>query len=68
MTAFFDIFQADTTGTVLWLGATASLDEAKTRAQELAARAPGKYLVLDQRTGHKLVINCDRSDEAAMAG
>jgi len=68
MTASFDIFQEDTVGTVLWLGSTASLDDAKARAQELALRSPGKYLVLDQRTGHRLVIDSNRADGAAIDG
>ena len=68
MTASFDIFQEDAGGTVLWLGTTASLDDAKARAQELASRAPGKYLVLDQRTGHKLVVDSSGADQAALSG
>jgi hypothetical protein len=40
----FDIFQVEDSG-VLWIGS------------EIAARAPGKYLFFDQKTGTKLVMS-----------
>jgi len=55
MTHTLDIFRLETCG-VLWLESAATLEHAKTRVRELAARAPGEYLVLDQKTGDKRVI------------
>jgi hypothetical protein len=43
-----DIFQVEDSG-VLWIGS------------EIAARAPGKYLFFDQKTGTKLVIEPHRA-------
>jgi len=48
MTHTLDIFRLETCG-VLWLESAATLEHAKTRVRELAARAPGEYLVLDQK-------------------
>lgn len=56
MTATFDIFQMEPEGTVRWLEAAKSLEEAKSRVQELAAHTYGGYVILDQKTGNKLLI------------
>jgi hypothetical protein len=67
MTAFFDIFQAEATGEVLWLGTAVTLEDAKTRAQEFALNSPGEYLVLNQKTGDKLLIDftCTNGSQTA---
>jgi hypothetical protein len=67
MTAFFDIFQAETTGEVLWLGTAITLQDAKARAQEFALTSPGEYFVLNQKTGDKLLIDltCIKESQAA---
>jgi hypothetical protein len=67
MTAFFDIFQAETTGDVLWLGTAVSLDDAKARAREFALSSPGEYLVLNQKTGDKIVIDLNKAQESQAA-
>jgi hypothetical protein len=51
----FDIFLTQTEG-VLWLESAETLEGAKARIQELAARSPGEYLLLNQVTGNKLTI------------
>jgi len=51
----FDIFQVQDSG-VLWLGSAATVEDAKEQVRQIAARAPGKYLLFDQKTGTKLVI------------
>jgi hypothetical protein len=60
----FDIFLAETGGSVRWLEAAATLEDAKARVQELAVRSPGEYLILSQKTGNKLTIKFDGVDEA----
>ena len=59
MTMQFDVFRVETDEGVLWRGAAATLEEAKTRVQELATSAPGMYLILNQQAGRKLTIQCD---------
>lgn len=59
MTAPFDIFRAETNGGVLWIESATTLEDAKARVQELAMRSPGEYLLLNQKTGNKLVIRLD---------
>jgi len=61
MTMPFDIFQIDPAG-VRWLESVASLDRAKTRIHELAVGSPGEYLLLDHKTGDKLLIKPERAD------
>jgi hypothetical protein len=51
----FDIFQLEDSG-VLWIGSAATVEDAKEHLRQIAARAPGKYLLFDQKTGTKLVI------------
>jgi hypothetical protein len=67
MTAFFDIFQAETTGDVLWLGTAVTIEDAKARAQEFAHNSPGKYLVLNQKTGDKIVIDLNHAKDSQAA-
>jgi hypothetical protein len=55
MTHPIDIFQMETAG-VRWLESAPNLDHAKARVKEFAANSPGEYVVLDQKTGNKIVI------------
>jgi hypothetical protein len=64
MTHFLDIFRVETDG-VRWIESAATLEDAKVRVQELAVRSPTEYLVLDQKTGNKLVIKPDGVDGTA---
>ena len=52
----YDIFQSETDGSVLWRGSAATLDEAKSRVQELAASVPGQYIILSRLNGSKMVV------------
>jgi hypothetical protein len=56
-----DIFRMDRAG-VRWLESAESLDHAKTRIRELAESFPGEYILLDHKTGNKVVVNPDRAD------
>jgi len=67
MTSPFDIFRVEPAG-VRWLESVASLEEARTRVQEIAATVRGEYLVLDQETGTRVFIKLDESSPEAAAG
>jgi len=56
MTHPIDIFQMDSAG-VRWLESAPNLEHAKARVKEFAANSPGEFVVLDQKTGNKIVIS-----------
>ncbi len=58
MTLPFDIFRVEDAG-VHWLGAEPSLEDALARIREFGRTFPGEYLVLDQKSGDKLVFQSD---------
>jgi hypothetical protein len=47
----FDIFRSESDGGVLWLGAAATLEEARALAEELTVDSPGEYFIRNVRTG-----------------
>jgi hypothetical protein len=62
MTVLFDVFQKEPSGSVLWRGAAATLEEATAHVQKFAMSAPGEYVILNVRTGNKLVVNSHGPD------
>jgi hypothetical protein len=60
MTMPFDIFRMDRAG-VRWLESAESVDHAKARIRELAVSFPGDFILLDQKTGNKVVISSERA-------
>jgi hypothetical protein len=58
MNASVDVFRLDERGP-LWLVCVDSVERAKICVQELAANAPGEYLILDRTTGSKYVLKVD---------
>jgi hypothetical protein len=52
----FDLFMIETNGGFRWLAATSTIEDAKTRVQALAQKTPGEFILLDQRTGNKMVL------------
>jgi len=58
----FDIFRTEIDDSVCWLESAATLEEAQARVQELARHSPGEYVVLNYKTGNKLVINLKNID------
>jgi hypothetical protein len=58
----FDVFQKETGGSVLWRAAAATMEEATAHIQKLATEAPGEYVILDVRTGNKMIIKCEGPD------
>lgn len=62
MTLVFDVFQKEPGGSVLWRAAAATMAEATAHIQKLATEAPGEYVILDVKTGNKMIIKCDGPD------
>jgi hypothetical protein len=62
MTHRVDIFQVELQG-VRWLGSAETLERARSRLQELTPRPAGEYILLDQFTGNKIVLNVGSADE-----
>ena len=56
-----DIFKTDLDGSVLWRGAVENVEAAKARIQMLAISSPGEYLILDQKTGQRVLFTPDIS-------
>ena len=56
MLAPLDIFIKAQDGTYVWKAAVDSFELAKSKVEELAAIAPGEYMIFDQDTGEKLVV------------
>jgi hypothetical protein len=53
----FDIFKVEHNGNVKWLRAIADLERAKSYVSKvLAVAAPADYLILNQRTGERIII------------
>ena len=65
ITILFDVFQKEAGGSVLWRAAARTMEEATAHVQNFAMRAPGEYVILDVRTGNKLVINSHDPSAAA---
>lgn len=62
MIARFDIFKKESQGEYCWIEAAMDLEAAKKRVRALGSTAPGEYMVLDQRTGNRIVIKAARPD------
>jgi hypothetical protein len=53
----FDVFKVEHNGTVRWLRAIADMERAKSYVTKvLAVAAPADYLILNQRTGERIII------------
>jgi hypothetical protein len=59
MTIPFDIFQTEDSGNIVWRESAPTIEAAKARIQELAIHSPAEYVVLNQKTGDRLVIRPD---------
>ena len=55
MLATLDIFKMQD-GTYVWKAAADSLELAKSKVEQLAANAPGEYMIFSQTTGNKIVV------------
>jgi hypothetical protein len=63
MTAPFDIFQAGEGG-VLWRESASTLSGAKARIQELVGSSPVEYLIVNQKTGDRVVVRPSGAGQA----
>jgi hypothetical protein len=50
-----DIFEVEG-ATVRWIGAAATVEDAREEIRKLAAEPTGRFILLDQRTGKKVYI------------
>jgi len=62
-----DIFIKMQDGTYVWKAAAESFELAKSKVEELAAKAPGEYMIFSQTTGNKIVIKPDGLPEPGTA-
>ena len=60
----FDIFQTEKDG-MRWVEAAVTVQAAERRVQQLAARLPGAYVILDQNTQSRHLIKPDGCIPAA---
>ena len=51
----YDIFRLEADGTH-WVDAVISVEDAKTRIQELVELTPGQYIVLNQKTQEQFIV------------
>jgi hypothetical protein len=51
-----DIFIKTEDGTYVWKAAAESVELATSKIEELAAIAPGDYIIFDQNTGNEVVV------------
>jgi len=65
MLAPLDIFIRMQDGTYVWKATADSLDLAKSKVEQLAANAPGEYLIFSQNTQSKIVVKLDGSPDLA---
>jgi hypothetical protein len=53
----FDIFEVDTKEAVRWLGAAATMADAHATIQRCGLDLSARYIVVDQKTGNKVVMD-----------
>jgi hypothetical protein len=53
----FDIFRIEPSGHVLWQGTQESFLKAKTYVHRIAMSSPGPYIIFNQITGEKVVLD-----------
>jgi hypothetical protein len=61
-----DIFKAEADGQLLWRGAVESFAAAKARIKELSMTSPGEYIMLDQNTGHRALLDMSGSESQSV--
>jgi hypothetical protein len=55
----FDLFEILAQDAVRWIGTAASLTDAEAAIRRATSESTGAYLILNQRTGRKVVFNRD---------
>jgi hypothetical protein len=62
MLPYLDIFRIESSG-VLWCGAVTTVETAQERIKKLADSSPGSYLILDQKTGERIVVKLGLAEQ-----
>ncbi len=57
MMAPYDIFKLEPDGGVLWLTAASTRAEAEAAARQFAQKSKGSYMIFDQLTRHRIVVD-----------
>jgi hypothetical protein len=65
MLAPLDIFIKMQDRTYVWKAVADSFELAKSKVEQLAANAPGEYMIFNQTTGNKIVVKPDGSPDLA---
>lgn len=63
----FDIFKIDPVGNVLWRDSFANFTAARTRVARLSMVVPGEYLIFNQKTQQKVVIELAAAQPESVA-
>lgn len=56
MTDHYDIFVLEVSGSILWIGTAPTFEDAKKRLLQPPVPAQTRYIILDQGTGEKHII------------
>ena len=62
MMSSYDIFKLLPDGTVRWIEATATLDDAKQRIEQITPSSPGEYVIVNQNTGNRFFLKPEPQD------
>jgi hypothetical protein len=57
MSGLFDIFKMDDIRTTVWVDSASTLDDAKASVKKMMLEAPGEYVIFNQTTRDRLLIN-----------
>jgi hypothetical protein len=53
----FDIFEVEAQDAVRWIGAAATLTDAHAVIRSRALGSSGRYMIVNQRTGQRMLVN-----------
>jgi hypothetical protein len=66
MVPSLDIFRVESNG-VLWCEAVATVEAAKAHIQKLALSSPGRYFILNQKTGQRTPVSVESAHRPRVA-
>jgi hypothetical protein len=67
MVCNFDIFKMDPFGNALWRGSVTNLADAQTSIATLSISVPGEYLIFNQKTRQKIVVDLAAAQSELLA-
>ena len=53
----YDVFKLEADGGVMWLTAVATMDEAEAVASQYARKSKGSYMIFDQATRRRTIVD-----------